>query len=142
MSVNAPPRSPRATHRSLTLVWFMGAAALAAVLAGAVAGITRLPGHVDRVVLDNPHEFDIAVDVSAEPGGPTVSLGAADHDERTVIDEVLDAGDVWVFRFSYAGVDAGEVALRRTTLERTGWQVRVPDSVAARLRAAGFGPSD
>jgi hypothetical protein len=94
------------------------------------------------VVLDNPHEFDLAVDVSAEPGGPIVPLGAAEHDERTVIDEVIDAGAVWVFRFSYAGFDAGEVVMRRTALERAGWQVQVPDSVAAQLRAAGFGPSD
>jgi hypothetical protein len=53
------------------------------------------------------------------------------------VEEVADQGREWVFRFSYGGVDAGELVLSRDRLARDGWNITVPSAVAERLRDAG-----
>jgi hypothetical protein len=55
---------------------------------------------------------------------------------------VIDQGEQWVFRFTYGGVDGGELVVPRTELEASGWKVTVPQQFAERMRAAGVGPSE
>ncbi len=47
--------------------------------------------------------------------------------------EVIDQGDVWVFRFDSQGESGGELRLSRTELEAAGWRVSIPAEVGARL---------
>lgn len=67
----------------------------------------RTPSHVDQITIDNPH----------------------------TVPEVLDQGDTWIFRFTYAGQSA-ENQVGRDQLDQDEWQVIVPDQLADRLRAA------
>ena len=54
--------------------------------------------------------------------------------------EVIDQRDTWIFRFSYAGRNAGEISVPRSELAKNGWQVTVPNTVAQNLRDAGILP--
>ena len=54
--------------------------------------------------------------------------------------DVVDQRDTWVFRFSYAGKNAGEISVPRSQLAGNGWRVVVPDQVAQNLRADGILP--
>jgi hypothetical protein len=121
-------------------------AALALAVVALVAFVltnwsTREPGRVARLVIDNPHQTDVDVHVSAAGDRSHLAIGRAKHTQRTTFEEVLDQGQVWVVRFSSAWVSGGEVVVRRTALDLEDWTVRVPDSVAEQLRAAGLGPS-
>ncbi len=54
------------------------------------------------------------------------------------VEEVADQGREWVFRFSYGGVDAGELVITPGQLARDGWEITVPSAVAERLHEAGL----
>ena len=119
---------------------------LVAVVAGIVAVATvasalRAPRTIDRLTIANPTSYGIAVSMRAGPADGRFLLGFVwDHDEGSVAD-VADLGDTWIFEFSYAGVDAGELRLDRSALQDTGWRVDVPASVAQRLSALGLQPA-
>jgi hypothetical protein len=55
--------------------------------------------------------------------------------------EIIDHGDVWIFRFAGQGHDVGEVRLTRSDLAADDWVLNVPASVAQRLRDAGVSAS-
>jgi hypothetical protein len=111
-----------------------------AVLAIAVAPWFRTESPVARLTIDNPTVYQVNVEVSGDGGG-WLDLGAVDRQGSKTAEEVTDQGARWVFRFSYGGVDAGEVAVARTDLAAAGWHVTVPDTVGQRLRDAGLAPS-
>ncbi len=93
------------------------------------------PSFVPRVELDNPSEYDINVAVAPSTDGATMPLGVALQHCVTPYHAVIDQGATWVVRFSAQGHDAGFVTVARADLVRDGWRLRVPDDVAARLRA-------
>lgn len=131
------PAPARSAGTVLALV-FAVAAGLAAE-AMALRAI-RSPSFVRQVTVDNPTVYNLEVDVSDGRRG-WVGLGAIAREETQTFLEVIDHGDTWVFRFAYAGVDGGQVTVRREELARSRWRVRVPDEVQARLAAAGLEPS-
>jgi hypothetical protein len=94
---------------------------------------------VHEVVIDNPTDFTANVDVTGGERDGWLALGTADpHSERTV-EQVLDQGSTWSFRFSYSGYEE-VVELSRAELERSGWRVQVPESFATALRDRGVLP--
>jgi hypothetical protein len=110
-------------------------AVVAVILVG--AGDESFVAHV-RV--DNQTPYDVAVDVAGATRDGWMGAGFAQRRTTTEFSDVVDQGATWVFRFSYAGVDAGEVTVARSTLEGAGWRVAVPASVVDRLVAAGVSP--
>ena len=111
---------------------------LSAVL---TAGVTAVPGTVDRITVVNPHPYQLAIDVAGQGERATMAVGTVARERRAVFEEVVDQGDRWVFRFSYGGADAGEVVVSRDDLRRSGWTIQTPAGSEARLRAAGLAPS-
>ena len=99
------------------------------------------PPHVERITIHNPHEWSAAVEASGASRRGWVGIGEVDKKATLDFGEVLDQGPVWVFRFSYAGVDGGEMKVYRTDLRRSGWKVTVPDEFANRMQGARLGPS-
>ena len=95
--------------------------------------------YVDRLTIANPTAFNVDIDLA--DGDGTVGLGTVAAQRTEAFHEVVDQGPTWVLRFSSAGVAAGELQLTRGALERSGWRVRVPVDVDARLRAARLSPS-
>lgn len=55
------------------------------------------------------------------------------------VERVIDQGDVWIFRFDYAGYEE-ELEVSRRELERNRWTVEVPQSFEQRLRQLGVPP--
>jgi hypothetical protein len=118
--------------------------ALAVVVVALVVAVTRLapdPSFIERIALENPTEFDIAVEARGG-GGREGAIGLATVRRATTatVEKTPDLGAVWVFRFSAHDVPAGEVRFTRAELERMGWKVRIPDDAAGRLRAQGAVP--
>ena len=114
---------------------FLGAAVLAVLI---VAPSLAPASYVARLAIDNPTAFDVNVDVADGEGGGWFPLGTLDRERETVLEEVIDPGSTWVFRFSYAGVAGGELTVSRSELRGAGWQLAVPPGVSERLAAAGL----
>ena len=119
-----------------------GLAAVAALaLAIAAAGPARSPDFVPRVRVVNASPYELSIDVRGAPGDGWVALGYVDQDATTAVDEVLDQGGRWTFRFRAQGKEGGRLTVSRAALERADWRLVVPDAVEARLEKAGAPPS-
>lgn len=122
----------------------VGQSVLTGVLALAMAAVviaspaTRLPSTVDRLSVRNPTVYAVEIDVrgAQEPGW--LSLGSVWRDSTQTVEDVLDQGDQWIFRFRYGGEEAGELVLSRAQLRDEGWRVTVPSEVGDGLAREGF----
>ena len=125
----------------------VGQGLLTGVLAAAVLGVvmvspaTRLPSSVPRLSLANPTDYAVEIDVRGADEGGWLNLGSVRRESRYTIDEVLDQGDQWVFRFRYGGEDGGELVVSRAELRADRWRVTVPAEVGGRLQQEGLQPS-
>lgn len=124
----------------------IGAGALVLALATAVgltfvSGLSGGPGTIDRITFENPTVY--ALDIEVSPGTATgwTSAGSVRQGSTTDVHEVLDQGDVWLFRFDSQGASGGELRLSRADLEASDWQVRIPEEVGRRLAGAGAPPT-
>jgi hypothetical protein len=136
MSLVADTEQPTVRRLRVRPLWIvLGIVALFGFVA--VSLLTPSPGTVDRVTIKNGSEFDVNIDATnASYDGWTpvgIALARADTDMR----EIIDHGDVWIFRFTGQGIDAGELRVTRSDLAASGWALAVPDAVVQRLRAAG-----
>jgi hypothetical protein len=114
-------------------------AVTAAVFAAALTVIMpalRVPAHVDRLVIDNPYPWRVNVSAISTGRGGWHDLGAVDREGEHDFRELVDQGEAWTFRFSYAGQHA-DLRVSAGELEEAGWRIAVPDEVAVRLRSAG-----
>jgi hypothetical protein len=103
--------------------------------------LVRESSFVDRVAVKNPTGYDLNVDVtSADRDGWLPVTVAAGSGNVTETRDVVDEGDTWIFRFSYAGRPAGELRVPRAELERDKWQISVPSAIADRLGNLGIRP--
>lgn len=98
------------------------------------------PRFVGRISFDNPTAYDLTIDVSGPDGQGWMAVADARRNAVTLVEEVYDIGDVWVFRISGQGRDAGEVRITRARLEGDGWRVSVPAVVGDELRHQGAPP--
>lgn len=101
-----------------------------------VTAAIRTPPHVDRITVDNPHPWHVHVEATDPDRDGWVGIGGVEREDRHTVEQVLDQGDTWIIRFSYAG-QSTETEVSRDQLEQDGWQVVVPDRLADRLRATG-----
>lgn len=127
----------RRSVRGIDLLGFAVTVAfvIAALLIAAFA--VRLPAKVDEVTIDNPHVWSARVEVTDADRDRWLGIGTVGREtERSFLD-IGDQGEVWIFRFSYAG-EAVELRVGRVQLEDDDWRVRVPDDFAETLRAAGI----
>lgn len=103
--------------------------------------LVRPPDFVDHVSVTNRSGYDLNVDVSdANRDGWLPISVATGGGATTRTQDVIDQDDTWIFRFSYAGKNAGEISVPRSELADNGWRVAVPGSVAQNLRDAGIQP--
>ena len=127
-------------RRSGVLVVLTGVVVAVAAVAVLVPA-TKTPEHISSITIANPHGWPAGVQVAGANRQGWVGIGVIDGAATRTFEEILDQGRVWVFRFSYAGVDGGELVVSRADLEREAWKVSVPDEFEARIRAAGVVPS-
>lgn len=136
-SVMTPRRPQSASAASVTLV----VAGLLIAL-GVAVPVARLgagePRQFRRLTVQNPTPYIVNVEVARVGEDTWLDVGSFRRDTRRPVDEVADQGARWVFRFSYGGVEAGELAVSRAQMARDRWTVTVPTEVADRLRVAGM----
>ena len=110
-----------------------------AVLLGACSG--PLPT-VDRITIANPTGYDLAVEVSGGNRETWLPLTVVGTGSEVVVEQVIDQGERWTFRFKHWDDPVGEVVLTRTELEASGWRVEVPSDIQERLQQLGRPPPD
>ena len=136
------PRTPAATRRKLTLAVGLVLLAIAAVTGLTfLVGLSGGPATVARITFENPTAYALDIEVSSGPGAGWTSAGFVRQESTSVVEEVGDQGDVWVFRFDSQGQTGGELRLTRSELEESGWRVVIPQDVGRRLAQAGAPPS-
>lgn len=113
---------------------------LLAVALIAVACTTK--STVDRLTIVNDTRYDLEITVTDGERSGWRLLGRTSRGQARTKEQIEDLGDVWIFRFEYPGpVLAGELRVRRETLERNGWRIEVPRIVEPQLRVKGIEPS-
>jgi hypothetical protein len=137
MNTNTTPAAgqPASARRADLVQLVVAAVAFAAVMA-AVPPTLRVPPHVDRLTVENPHPWEITVAVTDDDRDGWHPIGALERESEQRFLQLVDQGDRWTFRFSYAGEQA-DLSVTAAQLEEDGWRVTVPDQLAADLRAAG-----
>ena len=132
---------PARTGSRAPLIALLLVAALAGLALLRVASVAMAtPDTVDHVTIVNETQYGVDVDLRSSEASSRLLLGRALPGTSTGRNQVLDAGDVWIFSFLRAGVDAGEVELTRDQLESADWRVTVPDSVVAAIEQSGQVP--
>lgn len=138
--VLTPPRS-----RSSRLARVGELLIVLAILAGVIFVLNRLS--LDEtptyrsVTVENPTSFIINIEVTSAQRDGWFDVGSVRRENRETFEQTPDPGDQWVFRFSYGGVDAGELTVSRDQLAQDGWRITVPAEAAALLREAGLAES-
>jgi hypothetical protein len=128
-------------QRRGTVIGTLLVAAVAVGIVAEVAPALRFPPHVARLTVVNPSVYHVNVDVTDVGRRSWLDVGTAGRERTRTVEEIPDQGRRWVFRFSYGGIDAGEIVMARSELEAARWRLTVPDHAIDRLRTAGFPPS-
>jgi hypothetical protein len=97
--------------------------------------------YVDRITLVNQTDYDVLVDVRGIDDSSWLALGIANRNSQTVVEEVFDQGETWVFRFSYAGEALGQDRVKRSDLLGNRWRYGIPERVGQILKDKGYPPS-
>ena len=98
------------------------------------------PPFVDRVTIVNGTDYPANVDVTSGAHEAWLGLGVAGPNEDETFGEVIDHGQLWVFRFDYAAKHSEEIRVTRKELKEANWRVEVPFSFEQRLRQLGVEP--
>lgn len=113
----------------------------AAVGLTSLVGLSSGPKTIARITFENPTAYALDIEVRPDTADGWTSAGSVRQMSTAEVSEVIDQGDVWVFRFDSQGQSGGELRLSRTELEASGWRVSIPVEVGARLAAAGAPPT-
>ena len=119
--------------------WWLIALAAVGIIIVAVVLLSLLntsPKFVSRVTIVNRSPYDLQVSVTNSHRDGWMELSTARAQASTDVNQVVDQGSTWTFRFSGQGVDAGDLTLNRAALAQSNWRVTVPDAVSQRLANA------
>src|SRR5689334_19213498 len=97
-------RRQTAPQRRSVPLFEIAVGAIALLLFVLIQPAITTPHVVKRVTIDNSTVYDLDVAVATRSSGPWMALGAVGRHGHTAVEEVIDQGDRWVFRFSAAGV--------------------------------------
>ena len=142
-----PPTAVRADtskpahHRAGIAVALVIVGIAAAIGLTSFVGLSSGPKTVARITFENPTAYALDIEVSSGTAGGWTSAGSVRQRSSAEVSEVIDQGDVWVFRFDSQGETGGELQFSRTELEASGWRVSIPTEVGARLAQTGAPPS-
>ena len=95
---------------------------------------------VDEITFVNENDYPAHVEVSDDSRQAWLGVTTARRGEETTVQEVMDQGDIWVFRFDYGGKHSEELEMSRAELVRTDWKVEVPQSFGDALQRLGVEP--
>lgn len=107
----------------------------AVVLVLAAVSLVPTERFVSRITYANSSPYDFHVDVATTPTGGWMDAGEAFRSTHSDAEQIYDIGDAWWFRYSAQGRTSRPYRLTRDQLERSGWTVTVPESVARDFEA-------
>jgi hypothetical protein len=107
------------------------------VLALLVLSCSGSPPTVERITIVNATAYDLDVDVTSGDRDGWLPLAIVEARSADVAQDVIDQGEVWIFRFLHFGDPVGELSLARGELAGRGWRVMVPEEVEERLQQLG-----
>lgn len=107
------------------------------LLALVAASCSGPPPTVDRITIANPTDYDLDVEVTGSGQEGRLPIAIVDARSEDTVQEVIDQGENWIFRFRHTGDVVGELRFTRAELERNGWRVVVPEEVGERLQQLG-----
>ena len=112
---------------------------LAGVLSGCVLVLAACSdvSLVDSITIVNDTDYPAQTEVTGGDRNGWLLLAHAQQEQTTTVDEVIDQGDTWVFRFDYIDKYEEEVEVSRRELQQDDWTIEVPLSFEQRLRALG-----
>ena len=138
MTGRVAERVTRSIGRIEVLGYAVTLAFAVAALALAGSGL-GLPAHVDELAIDNPHPWPAHVQVTDADRGGWLGIGTVGRNTEHGFLDIGDQGELWIFRFSYAG-ESVELRVPARQLEDDDWRLTVPEAFAETLRAAGLPP--
>lgn len=129
------PRAPSPTAPSGLLA--RGAFVIVAVVL--LAGWSVLVGDRDRVDLhlSNPTRCTADAELVLDDGRTLLDLGQVTAGADVHEQGLLDQGETWRVRWSYAGRTLAEETRTRAQLAVDGWRITAPPSVADRASGTG-----
>jgi hypothetical protein len=131
----APARSGRRFRIYDVIVLALAVAAIAPI-----ARLVELPSFVDRITVTNPTVYDIGIEVTGNDDDGWTAVGTARRSTTSTFGEIVDQGEVWIFRFSAQGEDGGSLRVSRQQFEGDGWRLAIPDEVRRALAKRGAPP--
>jgi hypothetical protein len=132
--------APLTRRRRPGPLW-IGLAVVAVLGLVAVSRLVPNPKTVHRVTIRNDTAYDLDVAATSGSHDGWTPVGIALAHSSTDMNDVIDHGGVWIFRFSGQGHDGGEVTVNRSDLAASDWHLTVPASVANAISSAGAPPS-
>ena len=137
-----PPETSSRARRPLGFgVGVLVLGLVAAVALTALVGLSSGPSTIPRITFENPTVYALDIEVSPGTGTGWTSAGSVRQGSTADVAEVIDQGEVWLFRFDSQGSTGGEVLRTRAELEASDWTVVIPPEVGARLAQAGAPPT-
>jgi hypothetical protein len=103
----------------------------------AVTACSGPPPTVERITIINPTGYDLDVEVTGQDRDSWLPVAIVEAGTEDIAQDVIDQGDVWIFRFKHFGDPIEELRLTRAELEGSGWRVEVPPEVGERLQELG-----
>jgi hypothetical protein len=131
MTATTTETRPRGARR-ITLTWVLPAVLALVAMLLVVALTLGAPG---RETLRFDNRTDVAVRVTASDDGRNgwLPVATVDAQGRSRVDEVLDQGDVWRFRYEVGPDRIAEVRKTRDQLATADWTVVIPPEAADAL---------
>lgn len=100
----------------------------------------RGPKYVAKITVVNPYEYSFHVEVGDGRSG-WLNLGGVTRNGENSMEEVIDMGSTWHFRFRFSDQEEEEITIARDELQARRWRIDVPEAISKRLRARGEPPS-
>jgi hypothetical protein len=94
---------------------------------------------IDRVAIVNDTAYTANTDVRGRNSG-WLGLTTVEPEATNEVGQVIDQGELWIFRFAYGAHDPVEIEISRKELVDANWQIEVPSEFEEGLSDAGVPP--
>jgi hypothetical protein len=97
-------------------------------------------GFVDEVTIVDDTAYSVNVDVTDAERNGWLDLTTVGRESTRTVEEVIDQGEVWLFRFDYVDIHQEEVEVSRGELKQNDGTIEVTRGFQQRLRELAVPP--
>ncbi len=120
--------------RRVPLSWIAPAILVVAALVLVVNLSRSMPAREDVTVV-NRSGATVTLDATDQARDGWVGVGSVDPHDRVTAQEVIDQGDVWVFRLTVGPDRIGEIRRSAAQMRASNWTLTIPADAADRIQA-------